>query len=118
MSKITNVIAVGAILAAGTATSTLAHDTSGIDWTQRRQHDLIEQGRRDGSITRREYRDLLSEQARIAEMERRAKADGRVTGREVHAIRDAQHSARTHIVEEGSDRQMNFWRRWKSRHGL
>ena len=106
------------ILFAGMATAAFAHDTRIVDRVQSRQAYVIEDGRRDGSITRREYRQLKNEQAYIADLERRARADGRVTHREFREIRNAQHQARLHIARERSDGQVNIWRRWKARHGL
>ena len=102
------------LIAAGSA---FAHDPRPIDRTQDWQLQQIEQGRRNGSITRREYSALIAEQARIAEMERRALADGRLTGREVRTIREAQRDAQNHIYTESQDREVNVWRRWKARHG-
>jgi hypothetical protein len=106
------------ILGATLATGAVAHDTRRIDRIQDRQLLAIEEGRRDGSITRREYRELKAEQAYIADLERHARADGRLTSREVRAIRAAQRDARVHISRERTDGQVNLWRRWKSRHGF
>lgn len=100
-------------LVTGTAS---AADPRPIDRTQAWQQQEIEQGRRNGSLTRREYAALQAEQARITEMERRAKADGYVNRREFNEIRDAQRDAQNHIYVESHDRQVNWWRRWKSQH--
>ncbi|MEZ5815726.1 MAG: hypothetical protein R3D44_01415 [Hyphomicrobiaceae bacterium] len=109
---------VATLIATGFATSALAHDTQRIERTQAHQRATIEQGRWDGSLTKREQRALIAEQEYIDALRRHAKADGRVTGREVRAIREAQHRARLHIAAERHDSQVNFWRRWKSRRGL
>ncbi len=99
------------------ATGALAHDTRPIDRTQAYQEQQINQARRTGELTRREYYALQNEQARIAELEAQAKRDGVVTGREYRQIREAQTDAAQHIYVESQDRQVNWWRRWKSRHG-
>lgn len=104
-----------AALAASASIAT-AHDTSRIDRAQSVQSSYIEQSRRSGQLTRSEYRELQAEQNRIAEMERRAKADGNVTGREYRAIREAQVDARRHIWSESHDRDVSIWRRWFSRY--
>lgn len=102
-----------------TLTTAGAYDNgpSRIDRTQAWQRYEIEQARRSGQLTRREYGALQAEQARIAEMERRAKADGYVSPHERRDIREAQRQAETHIYTESHDRQVNYWRRWKSQHG-
>lgn len=107
-------IATAAALTLAAAGAALAHDTTPVDRTQARQAWEIEQSRQTGQLTRREYRALQAEQARIADLERQAKADGNVTGREYRAIREAQRDAAGHIYTESNDRQVNWWRRWKS----
>ena len=102
------------LIATGAA---FAHDPRPIDRTLDWQHQQIEQGRRNGTLTRREYSALQAEQARIAEMERRALADGHLSRREARAIQEAQRDASNHIYTESHDREVNIWRRWKSRHG-
>ena len=93
-----------------------AHDTTQdrIDRREDRQERRIEQGVRSGEITRREYRQLESEQARIREMERRAKSDGHIDRREAAAIERAQDNASRHIRQEAhdGDRRGNWYRRW------
>lgn len=108
---------IAAALAAASSSTAMAQSRNPIDRTQTWQQHEIDQARRNGSLTRREYSDLQAEQARIAEMERRAKADGYVSRREFNQIRDAQRDAQNHIYTESHDRQQNWWRRWKSRHG-
>lgn len=93
----------------------LAADTRPIDRTQANQLSAIQNGRANGSLTRREYEWLVGEQARIADMERSALSDGHVSKREFRAIREAQHDADRHIATERSDRQVNIWRRIRSR---
>jgi hypothetical protein len=83
-----------------------------IDAEQQKEQAAIEQGRYTGSLTRREYRGLLSEQQRIADLERKAKEDGYVSRREFRDIRQAQEQANQHITQEANDGQVSFWRRW------
>jgi hypothetical protein len=94
----------------------LAHDTAPIDRAQAWQMQQIQEGRRNGSLTRREYEALMAEQARIADMERRAQVGG-VTGREYRELRQAQKEAAANIAAEATDRQVNIWRRWRSQRG-
>jgi hypothetical protein len=95
-----------------------AVDPRSIDRTQAWQQHQIEQNRRNGQLTRREQADLLAEQARIAEMERRALRDGHLSRREAALIREAQRDAQRHIDAETHDREVNIGRRWKWRHGF
>ncbi len=95
-----------------TTTGALAFGQDTIDANQAVQARRIEQGRYSGELTRREYRALKAEQARIAEMERQALADGRLSHREYHQIHDAQTGAYRHIKTETLDGQVSFWRKW------
>jgi len=112
------VVVLGAVLAASTTVSALAHDRRSIDRIQARQATAIEDGRRNGSLTLRERRQLARQQAAITDLVQRARADGRVTSREARAIREAQRRARADIARESSDRQVNILRRWTSRRAL
>ena len=87
-----------------------------IDDNQSAQARAIEDGRYSGELTRREYRELQAEQARIRDLENRAKADGHVTRREFRDIREAQAEASRHINAETHDGQSSLWRRWLYRH--
>jgi hypothetical protein len=103
-------------LAALAVSSTFA-SADEIDRRQFNQQQRIQQGARDGSLNGREYRALQAEQARIADLERRAKADGRVDRYEADRIRSAQQSASRHIYQERHDRDTRgSWgwgfRRW------
>lgn len=82
-----------------------------IDTRQSYQQQRIQQGVRSGQVTRGEYVKLEAEQARIAAMERRAKADGHVDRREAAQIRSAQNEASRHIYQESHDSQKR-WFRW------
>ena len=108
-------IATAVLLAA--ATAALAHDTAPIDRTQAIQLQKIQEGRRTGALTRREYEARVAEQARIADMERRAQENG-VTDREFGSIREAQRDAAYGIDHDLSNNRVNIWRRWKTRHDL
>jgi hypothetical protein len=110
-------ILTGSIILAAAAFSTTAFADESwrkqqIDEVQAREAAAIEQGRYKGDLTRREYRELLAEQARIANLERKAKEDGYVSRREYREIKEAQSSAARHIDSETSDGQVSFWRRW------
>jgi hypothetical protein len=91
------------------ATTASADD---IDRRQAIQEQRIRDGVRSGEINRREYRQLEAEQARIRELERRAKADGHVDRYEAAQIRQAQNVASRHIYQESHDNQRSWWRRW------
>jgi uncharacterized membrane protein YebE (DUF533 family) len=103
-------IALTALTAVG-ATSASADE---IDRRQTNQERRIQQGVRSGEITGREYRALEAEQARIRQLEARAKADGRVDAREAAEIRRAQNNASRHIQQESTDgdRRGSWHRRW------
>jgi len=105
-------VALGIAALIATTGLAAAHDTRPIDRTQAAQARQIEDGRYSGELTRREYRALVAEQDRIAELERKAKADGVVTGREYRQIREVQTEAGRHIYAEAHDANVSFWRRW------
>jgi hypothetical protein len=100
-------------LAALAASTTFASAFDEIDRRQAMQQQRIQQGVRNGDLTGREYRALQAEQARIADLERRAKADGRVDRFEAERIRQAQQAASRHIYQERHDReQRGSWGSW------
>ena len=105
-------------LLAATSLGALAYDHGSIDRTQARQAQEIEQLRRSGQLTRREYHALQSEQARIADIEQYAKRDGYLSPREHRQIREAQREAGSHIYEESHNGRVNYWRLWKWNHGF
>lgn len=88
---------------AALAATTAVASADEIDRRQSNQQARIQQGVRSGEINRWEYRKLEAEQARIADMERRAKADGRVDRYEAERIRAAQNAASRHIYQESHD---------------
>lgn len=85
-----------------------------IDARQNRQADRIEQGLRDGSLTRNEAARLRAEQGRIAEMERHAERDGRISAAERARIEAAQRAASRNIYSERHDfeNRRHGWFRW------
>ncbi len=86
-----------------------------IDKRQDNQEKRIEQGVRSGQLTRHEAARLEAGQARIAAMERRAKADGHVDPWERRQISAAQNRASRDIYREkhdGESRWTHRWRRW------
>jgi CRISPR/Cas system-associated endoribonuclease Cas2 len=96
-----------------TTLSAAAHEsTQPIDANRAVQERQIQNGRYSGDLTRREYRALEAEQARIFEMERRALADGHFSKREAREIKTAQKEAAQHIKDERNDNQVSWYRRW------
>ncbi|MEQ1713705.1 MAG: hypothetical protein ABL908_20240 [Hyphomicrobium sp.] len=85
-----------------------------VDARQDRQSDRIEQGIRNGSLTRTEAARLKSEQDRIAAMERAAERDGRVTRDERARLEAAQDQASRNIRAEKHDSESRTrgWNRW------
>jgi hypothetical protein len=104
------------LAAAALATPVLAEGDDwrrkAIDTEQWKEKSAIEQGRYSGDLTRREYRQLVNEQQRIADLEKKAQADGYISRREFREIREAQSDAGKHIEHETKDGQVSFWRRW------
>jgi hypothetical protein len=98
--------------AAVLATLTTGAMADRIDQRQAEQAQRIEQARRSGELTRGETASLRAEQARIADMERRAKADGVVTRHEARDVARTQHAASRHIYQESHDSQRSWYRRW------
>lgn len=72
----------------------------------------IEQGRYNGQLTRREYRDLKAEQAKIDADIRRAQDDGRISKNEYKKIHDEQIQAYRHVKADSTDNHVSWWRRW------
>lgn len=109
----TKIVLVSALALIATTSIASAYDSrqAEIDRRQARQEQRIQQGVRSGQITRSEYRQLEAEQARIRQLERNAKADGRIDSREAAQIREAQNAASRHIRQESTDSQ----RRWFAR---
>lgn len=113
-------IVTAGILAAATATFATAASADRIDQRQANQERRIQQGLRDGTLTRREAAQLEAEQARIRAMERAAERDGRVDRHERARIEAAQDAASRRIYQERHDAETrgsgwNRWRNWTSR---
>lgn len=104
------VLASAALIAASFAALPASADE--IDRRQYNQSKRIEQGLRDGSLTRQEAARLKAEQDRIAAMERQAERDGRLTREEKARIDRAQDQASKHIYQERHDSESR-WSRWK-----
>ncbi len=99
----------GLMLASGAA---LAGRDDTLDANRDVLRQRIEQGRYNGQLTRREYRDLNAEQAKINADIARAKEDGRISRKEYEKIHDEQIGAYRQVKTETNDRQVSFWRRW------
>ena len=104
-----------AILAA-TPFAAQAHDTTPIEREMSRQYDLIKQYRRNGDLTRVEYRRLMREQGYVDDLLRQARSDGHVNGREFRRICNVQEGARENIYREATDWQYSRFRRWLARY--
>jgi hypothetical protein len=109
-------LAAATLATAGTASADEASRRARLNEIDRQQVRETEQGRYSGELTRREYRNLNADAARIQELERRAKADGYVSRREFKEIREAQTEHERHIQTESHDGQKSWWRRWMYQH--
>ena len=120
MIRLNHILAAGLMLAAS-AVSAHAHDyrygidTSDIDARRTSEIRRIEEGRRAGQLSWREYRLLKAEQARIAEHERQAKADGYVSPEEHRRLQREldQASADIHRLKHNDEvAGRRYWYRW------
>lgn len=115
MNRVIITTALVAMTSIGAATSASAwgwgSSSNDIDRTQANQAARINQGLRDGSLTRREAAELAAEQRRIAAMESAAKRDGHLSRAERAEIERAQSSASRHIYQERHDSESRG-RRW------
>lgn len=80
-------------------------DTYRADRRESQQMDRIEQGVRQGDITKREAEELLTQQRHIQNYEKNIKEDGKVTLRERMQLEQKQDKANRRIAEERSDAQ-------------
>lgn len=80
-------------------------DTYRADRRESQQMDRIEQGVRQGDITKREAEELLTQQRHIQNYEKNIKEDGKVTLRERMQLEQKQDKANRRIVEERNDAQ-------------
>ena len=110
-----NRVALAATLLLANAVAASAHDrndTSDIDARRASEARRIEEGRRSGQLSGREYRFLKVEQARIADDERRAKADGYVSPEERRRLNRELDQASSDIHRLKHNNETAFWRRW------
>lgn len=110
--------AVAALLAAALTAAVLATPAKADRWhymvDQRlAEHSrLIEEGRRDGSLTFFEVRALRAEQARIRATASRLKGDGSFNRYERMQVRDLQDAAATHIFTLRNNEQRRRFALW------
>jgi hypothetical protein len=104
--KILTLLAATAVIATTTAASAYDYRQAQIDAQRAAQANRIAYARHTGQLTLLEKWRLKGEQARIAGMERRAKADGYISPREAYEIGQAQNRAARHIYQESHDRQV------------
>jgi predicted nucleic acid-binding Zn ribbon protein len=109
ITKTMLVVSTSLMLASGAA---LAGREDTIEANRDVLRQRIEQGRYNGQLTRREYRELNAEQAKIEADIARAKEDGRVSRREYQKIHDEQIAAYRHVKEDNTNSKVSFWRRW------
>lgn len=98
MKKLLPVLLVAAFAAVSfTASSADAH-TPRVDRREANQSQRIRQGVRSGELTRSETRQLVRGQRHVHRLERRAKADGKVTRSERARMHRAQCVQSRHIA--------------------
>jgi len=90
------------------------NDTNNIDGRRASEMRRIENGRRSGQLTWREYRFLRYEQARIAADERRARADGYVSHYERRRLNQELDQASRDIYRLKHNDRVAWWRRWRN----
>lgn len=103
LSKLIIVAATAIVAGAGAAS---AHSNEA---RQAEQDQLIEEGRRDGSITWREGRQLRKDQREITQVKEALEADGRLTRAEKKVLFKLQDDAETHIEAEANDNRHRAW---------
>jgi low affinity Fe/Cu permease len=103
MTRTHTLIASIALIGTALSAAPALADNSGFDVEYRRQQERIDQGVRNGSLTRHEAIGLRDEQNRIATMIDRARRDGRVDPYERGEIDRAQAAASAHIYREKHD---------------
>jgi hypothetical protein len=100
---IAGVAIMGALLFSNTVEAKHRHHN--INKAQQNQRERIQQGVRNGSITKMEARKLHMQQAKIRHYKQMAKADGRVTNRERKLIHREQMVANRSIYHQKHDGQ-------------
>jgi CRISPR/Cas system CSM-associated protein Csm2 small subunit len=98
-------IALAATSGVALAQSNGTSSTPRIDQRQANQQKRIDEGVRSGALTNREAARLQRGQERVARMENRAIADGKVTAKERRRIEHVQDQQSRKIYREKHDRQ-------------
>jgi uncharacterized membrane protein YebE (DUF533 family) len=98
--------------AAASAHDYRGYDTQDVDARRADQMRRIEDGRRSGQLSWREYRFLRREQAQIAADERRAKADGNVSSYERRRLNRELNEASQDIHRLKHNDEVARWNRW------
>lgn len=80
----------------------------GVNARQHYQRDRLQDGWRDGSLTRDERRDLRAEQKEIRVEERQYKSDGVLTRAERQDLQQDLNAASQHIYQERHDAERRF----------
>lgn len=94
---------IAATLAAAVATTSVTATAAGINRTQDRQLDRIEQGRKNGSITWTEGLKLRAEQKRIVNRKAQLKSKGYLTRSDRRELNSMQREASYNITKERHD---------------
>lgn len=87
-----------------------------IEARQAWQQSRIEAGRRDGVLTRQEFRTLMRQQQEIAAMERQFLADGLLDAHEFRRLNEALDTAGRAIRTENHDRHARHFRDYRDYH--
>lgn len=93
------------LFAAGAFAQTAATATPRIDKREAAQQAKIEQGVQSGALTAKETKGLEAQQAHVANVEERAKADGTVTAAERKHVKHAENKAKRSIRRQKHDAQ-------------
>jgi hypothetical protein len=97
MKKLQVLMLAMAIAMFATTVASAYPNTPRVDRREARQNVRIRQGVRSGELTRGETRRLVVGQRHVQRMERRAKSDGFVSGRERARLGHAQNRQSRHI---------------------
>lgn len=100
-----NILAAALLVTITFSAKTYAQATPGVTKDQVTQQARIQEGKKDGEITRRENRQLQRQQARIQKTKQVAKADGVVTPQERRALHKQQRRASKNIYHQKHDAQ-------------
>jgi hypothetical protein len=108
----TKIIVLAAGFMVATSAAALAHSNEA---RLSEQAGMIEEGRRDGSITWREGWKLRREQREIQRVKASLEADGRLSRADKRILFRMQDLAEGHIIGEATDRWRRLW--WLPRVG-